>query len=398
MREKEAFSEEDLVRFAGEVYDLDQWVYKAVGSDLGRVFSSDRERNVQAMVDAIKGGKEHILRSEVALIGNMARTIQNDVVRKQILTEYNEIMTTMDLLLRGNEDEGVRIERKAELDELNLKERFGKHDHWIICISRTYGCGGGFIGFGLADALHADFYDAEIFSTVLKRLEAEGADVQDEEDETSYNWQRTDSKVNPGLSYEDRHTSIRERLHRINQYHGLPTRDAVFFNQTDLILDLAKRKDFVVMGRCADQILSNHDVPHISIFLTAPEEQRIERVQNINHVDYKTAKKQLREVDRAHAKYYRYFTGKRWGSAKNYDLCINTSVFGVQGTIDFILKMIGAEDKRKRDAVRADNIATGRAKAPRNPELADRPRGGAEDGGSEEPVGTEEKDPERQGE
>lgn len=353
----ETLSKESLVKFAEDVYDLDQQVYQAVGSDLGRVFGSDRKRSIRVIMNAVEHGSDHIIRSEVALIGNMARTISDDDVRREIMGRYDEIMTRMDRILTGNYDVGILNQRQASMDLLNLKDRFKDADHRIICISRSYGCGGGSIGFGLADALHMDFYDAEIFSAVLHRLEAENMGIPDEEQmEPLHSWDKIDEKQNPGLSYEDRKVSIRKRLRRLNQYHGLPTKDAVFFNQTDLILDLAKRKDFVVMGRCADQILSNHDIPHVSIFLTAPEERRIERAGNINHVDYKTAKKQVREVDKAHAKYYRYFTGKQWGEAKNYDLCINTSIFGVQGTIDFILGMIGAPDKRKKNEVRAENI------------------------------------------
>ena len=53
------------------------------------------------------------------------------------------------------------------------------------------------------------------------------------------------------------------------KYHGLPVQDAIFFNQSDLICDMAKKEDFIVMGRCADVILTNNHIPHISIFITA---------------------------------------------------------------------------------------------------------------------------------
>ena len=53
------------------------------------------------------------------------------------------------------------------------------------------------------------------------------------------------------------------------KYHGLPVQDAIFFNQSDLICDMAKHEDFIVMGRCADVVLTNHHIPHISIFITA---------------------------------------------------------------------------------------------------------------------------------
>ena len=64
-------------------------------------------------------------------------------------------------------------QRMAQLNALNLQSRFGEKDHLIICIGRTYGCGGSEIGFTLADTLKINYYDVEIFDEVLKRLEAE---------------------------------------------------------------------------------------------------------------------------------------------------------------------------------------------------------------------------------
>ena len=78
------------------------------------------------------------------------------------------------------------------------------------------------------------------------------------------------------------------------KYHGLPVQDAIFFNQSDLICDMAKHEDFIVMGRCADVVLTNHHIPHISIFITASFDQRVRRMMEINSLNYK------QEIGRAH--------------------------------------------------------------------------------------------------
>ena len=96
-----------VARFAGDVYDLDLRVYEALGSSLGRVFTADRKRNVKAVENAITGGREHIVRSEVALIGNMARTIPDPKVRREIMGQYSQLMKTMNLILQGYRDEGI---------------------------------------------------------------------------------------------------------------------------------------------------------------------------------------------------------------------------------------------------------------------------------------------------
>ena len=89
------------------------------------------------------------------------------------------------------------------------------------------------------------------------------------------------------------------------KYHGLPVQDAIFFNQSDLICDMAKKEDFIVMGRCADVILTNNHIPHISIFITAPFERRVQRAMEM-HPDFneKKAKHMLRQLDRQHESYY----------------------------------------------------------------------------------------------
>ena len=54
----------------------------------------------------------------------------------------------------------------------------------------------------------------------------------------------------------------------------------------------------------------------------------------------KKAKQLLKRLDRQHARYYNFYTSRKWGHANNYDLCLNTASFGIDGTVDFIYKMI----------------------------------------------------------
>ncbi len=104
---------------------------------------------------------------------------------------------------------------------------------------------------------------------------------------------------------------------------------------------MARKEDFVVMGRCADAILNNNHIPHISIYITAPFEQRVRRMMKINK---KMSEKQVRELirkwDRKHAKYYEYYTGRRWGGVENYDLRINSASYGIDGSVELIRRMI----------------------------------------------------------
>ena len=336
------YTKEHLRELVESIYDLDAEVYAQLGSSLGRVFNRDREGCVNDIIRLMLGNNSHQLRSELALISNMARTIEEKEVRSMIMTEYNRILMEVIALPDSFASSDVLDEKIADLNALQFKTRFGNDHHRIICISRTYGSGGNEIGFMLADKLKINYYDAEIFSAVLKRLQAE----QDEQikDNAAY---PTD-KANQEVAFAaPRRMTLKERAREFSRYHGLSKRDAVFFNQSDLICDMAKKEDFIVMGRCADVILTNNHIPHISIFITAPFERRVQHIMEL-HKEYteKKAKKMLKQLDRQHQDYYSFYTGRKWGNADNYDLCINSAAYGIPGSVDFILRMLkGAEEE-----------------------------------------------------
>ncbi len=329
------YTKEDLRELAESIYDLDAEVYARLGSSLGRVFNRDREGCVNDMVQLMLRKYSHQLRSELALISNMARTIEDKEARSMIMTEYNRILKKVIALPTSFASSDILDAKTAGLNALQFKVRFGSEHHQIICISRTYGCGGNEIGFMLADKLKINYYDAEIFSAVLKRLQAE----QDEriKDSGAY-----PDKADQETAFSaPKRLTLRERAREFSRYHGLPRRDAVFFNQSDLICEMAKKEDFIVMGRCADVILTNNHIPHISIFITAPFQRRVQRVMEKNQgMTEKKAKRLLKQLDSQHEDYYRFYTGRRWGNADNYDLCINSSAYGIEGSVDFILRML----------------------------------------------------------
>lgn len=329
------FNQDRLQELAERIYDLDAEVYAQLGSSLGRVFNRDREGCVSDLVKLMNSrDRAHLVRSELALISNMARTIPNREIRAMVMKEYNDILHQVRALPTSFGGIDILNPELASLNALNLKQRFGAQDHLVICIGRTYGSGGNDIGFALADALKINYYDAEIFSEVLKRLDAEKDLVLDRASFTDH------SNMERAFA-ENSHMSMKERMRAFSRYHGLSKRDAVFFNQSDLICDMAKKESFIVMGRCADVILTNNRVPHISIFITAPFEQRLRRAMEINKaLTAKQAAHLLKRLDRQHTRYYQFYTGRKWGDSVNYDLCLNSAAYGIDGSVDFILRML----------------------------------------------------------
>ena len=339
---KDNHTYEDRLALATRIYELDAEVYAILGSGLGRVFNGERERTLQELATLMATpSKIHFLRSEIALIGNMARTISDRKERTRVMYVYNEILKEVETGLSFYGGNDILDEDIARKNKMNLSGRFGESNHLIICIGRTYGCAGTDIGFALADKLHINYYDTEIFTEVLERLEAEKDAFHDR---SSFAHKQN---LNRNLGNESR--PFAEHLREFNRYHGLPKGDAIFFNQSDLLCDMAKKEDFIVMGRCADVILTNNRIPHISIFIDAPFEARARRVMHTDDLTYKGACKLLKKLDKQHRRYHEFYTGRKWGAAVNYDLCINSAAYGIEGSVELIERIIKQHTKKNND-------------------------------------------------
>ena len=296
---------------AERIYDLDGEVYECVGSSLGRTFTGDKRTCVDSLVKLMRTKPQgHLLRSELALISNMARTIRKDEDRSRLMRKYDEILKEIAELPAGFGKVEIMDENRAKLNTSNLRQKFSKDDHLIICIGRTHGSAGNDIGFALADALRINYYDAEIFNEVLRRLDAEKDSVVDVAD---LGTNEIENK------YQGSGRTLKERLKDFDRYHGLTKEDAIFFNQSDLICKRAKEEDFIVMGRCADVI---------------------HRVMEVNNLDHKKAERLLKKIDHQHSKYYNFYTGLKWGDAVNYDICFNSASYGIEESVEIIERML----------------------------------------------------------
>ena len=288
-----------ITELANRIYALDEKVYKATGSNLGRVYQGNKEKCINDLRDLIKSSADSsVLRSELALISNMARTTKkNPQLHKEIM--------------------------HAELNMSNLANRFGKDDNLIICIGRSYGCAGTDIGFRLADKLRISYYDVSIMNEILQRNE--------EHEETDRALFQNKTARTPAQWWRD-----------FKKYHGLSRSDVQFFNTSKKLVDLAKQEPYVIMGRYADNILTKNHIPHISIFITAPKKLRIQRTYHTSKekLTYKQAAKYVSKEDKAHLKRYAFYTGKKWGEADNYDLTINSSTYGIDGSVDLIMRIV----------------------------------------------------------
>lgn len=325
----ENINREIYTELANRIYDLDAEVYRVLGSSLGRTFTGNRDTTIRTLSMLMYTKPDgHLLRSELALISNMARTIKDPAEKSRLMTEYDEILKAIEQLPNMFGSTDILDAERAALNLAVRREKISENDHLVICISRTQGSAGNDIGFELADKLHINYYDSEIFEQVLKRQEEEKFHIKEKECFTEFD------------KYGKKRETLKSKLRNMYRYHGLNREDAIFFNMSDLICNLARTEDCIIVGRCADIILRNNYIPHISLFISAPFEVRLQYMMNVREMDQKTAVKFLKKMDRQHKKYYEFYTSEKWGTPENYDLCINSANYGIKETIEIIERLI----------------------------------------------------------
>lgn len=194
----------------------------------------------------------------------------------------------------------------------------------VITIGREFGSGGHEIGLKLADALHIPFYDKLLVSMVAE----EGEFAQEFLDEMD---EKVDIHIAPFLATRSSYLVYQQ-----------PMSDKIFFRQAEIIRGLADEGPCVIVGRCADYVLSGRKNV-LRMFFYGDLEDRIRRkstMAELADMETEELKKHVQITDKKRARYYRHYTGLKWGDKENYDICINTSKTGVDGAVEAVLGFI----------------------------------------------------------
>lgn len=202
---------------------------------------------------------------------------------------------------------------------------------YIVTIARQFGSGGRAIGEELAKRLEVDFYDKELISLAAKQSGI-SPEVFNNVDETAAN----------SLLY-----SLSMGLYSFGNgsfaMGDLPVNDKLYLLQHEIIKDLASKGPCVIVGRCADYILK--DNPYcISVFIHADMEHRKKRAIESHNIDANRAEHIINKTDKTRANYYSFYSGQKWGSAGNYDLCIDSAKMTDSQIVDLIISYINIKE------------------------------------------------------
>jgi len=200
-------------------------------------------------------------------------------------------------------------------------------NHIIINIGRQLCAGGLEIGRFLAGEFHAKYYDRELLNLAAKEsgFSEEFFKQSDERKGFLRSFFHLPYSNNWGGSS--------------NFYQSNFSQESLFKFQSDAIIKAAQEGSCVFVGRCADYVL--RDFPNVTnIFVSASLEDRARLFMKEKNVSYEEALHRIGQIESRRASYYNYYTGKRWGYAGSYDLCVDSSKLGIPETARFIAQYI----------------------------------------------------------
>lgn len=195
----------------------------------------------------------------------------------------------------------------------------------IINVGRQLGSGGRVIARKLADDFGCGFYDRELLNLAARESGfCEKFFEQNDE--------------HRGFFKSLFHTHV-PHVSDCNFYNNKLSQESLFKFQSDAIRRAAEEGSCVFVGRCADYVLRDRN-DMVNIFITANTDDRIRQVCSREGCSEEEAQKIIQRGDKERASYYNYYTGKIWGHGASYDLCVNSSLLGLDRTEEYIKQFI----------------------------------------------------------
>lgn len=199
----------------------------------------------------------------------------------------------------------------------------------IITIGRQFGSGGREIGERLATHFGIKFYDKELLSRVAQESGfcEEMIQSHDERPTNSFLYNLVMDTYSFGYNS--------------SSFVDMPISHKIFLAQFDAIKKIANEGPCVIVGRCADYALNDYQ-NCLHIFIHADENAKVKRIMSrySDITSEQKAKDMMNKKDKSRQSYYNYYSSKKWGRADSYDLSINSSILGIEGTVKLLVQYI----------------------------------------------------------
>jgi cytidylate kinase len=202
--------------------------------------------------------------------------------------------------------------------------------HLAITIGRQFGSGGREIGIRLGELLGIKVYDKELLTLAAEK---KGLHLD--------YLRHVDEKAANSLLYTLAISATSRGAHHLGIDMSL--NDQLFIAQTEIIKELAEKTPAIFIGRCADYVLRNHP-NRISFFIHSDLESRVHRVMERHELSRVQAEALISKTDKKRVNYYNFYTGKKWGKFENYHMSLDSSLLGVEGTAQMMMRLIEIYD------------------------------------------------------
>lgn len=203
----------------------------------------------------------------------------------------------------------------------------------IITIGRQFGSAGREIGEKLAAHYGIKCYDKELLSLAAKEsgICEEMIQIHDERPTSSFLYNLVMDTYSFGYN--------------ASSFSNMPISHKVFLAQFDTIKKIADEGPCVIVGRCADYALSEYK-NCLSIFIHSTEDAKTQRIMEKYDLSAPKAKEMMIKKDKQRQSYYNYYSSNKWGRSDTYDLCIDSSVLGIDGTVELLIQFVENFEKR----------------------------------------------------
>lgn len=203
---------------------------------------------------------------------------------------------------------------------------------FVITIGRQIGSGGKEIAERLARRLGVNVYDKKLIDVAARESGIDPAFFASADERESQHFLGGMFSI---------HGSMSDYITGSSYMQG----DKLFEIQSEAIRNLAEQENCIIVGRCAEYVLRNHP-GMTSIFITADHNDRIARIMKSEGLEHSKAAEHIEKEDKKRRNYHDYYATTHWGEARSYDLCINSSRMGIEGTVEFLYSFINCRTGR----------------------------------------------------
>ena len=191
----------------------------------------------------------------------------------------------------------------------------------IISISREFGSGGHEIAEKLAKHYNLPLLDHNLLDEIAKGKSLDATPLKE---------------------FDEKHSN-RFFKRTVRGFNSSP-QENISLLQFDYLQKKAKNGDsFVIVGRCSEDVLKSYDCM-IPIFVLGTKEVKRERIMRLYDLSESSAERFMHEKDMKRKRYHNGFCDIKWGDSRNYALSINSSVLGIDETVELLIDFI---DKKR---------------------------------------------------